>query len=104
MNDNQVELLFTDGTKKIVDSASNYSGNYARRTGQQVFYVTERAVFRLGDSGLILTEIAPGVDLEKDILSQMDFIPEISSELKEMDARIFVDQPLGGCGQKKEDN
>ena len=54
-----------------------------------MLYVTERAVFELKDGKMVLTEIAPGIDLEKDILANMDFAPEISPDLKEMDADIF---------------
>ena len=53
------------------------------------------AVFSLNEKGVTLIEIAPGINLEKDILSQMDFIPVISEELASMDARIFVDTPMG---------
>ena len=63
--------------------------------GQNVLYVTERAVFRLTEKGLMLTEIAPGVDLEKDILQQMGFKPLIAEDLKLMDERIFRDEPMG---------
>ena len=66
-----------------------FSGHYARRKGQRVLYVTERAVFSLGEHGLVLEEIAPGIDLEKDILSLMDFQPTISSNLKKMDSSLF---------------
>ena len=52
-------------------------------------YITERAVFKLTEAGLELIEIAPGIDLEKDILGQMDFKPVISPDLKLMDAGLF---------------
>ena len=72
-----------------------FSGAYAARTGKRVLVVTERAVFRLTAEGLELIEIAPGVDLDRDILAHMEFAPRISPELKEMDARLFLDAPMG---------
>jgi propionate CoA-transferase len=57
-----------------------------------VLYITERAVFKLTKDGVTLEEIAPWVDLQKDILDQMNFKPIISSELKIMDERIFKDK------------
>jgi propionate CoA-transferase len=66
-----------------------FSGTYAHRRGQPVLYVTERAVFGLGPDGLELREIAPGIELERDILAQMDFRPAISPNLKLMDAALF---------------
>lgn len=72
-----------------------FSGKYAREHGQKVTYVSERCVFRLTENGLMLTEIAPGVDLQKDILDKMEFTPIISPDLKLMDERIFRDQPMG---------
>ena len=57
-------------------------------------YITERAVFQLTEKGLRLTEIAPGVDLEEDILAQMDFRPEIAEDLIEMDHRLFRKGPM----------
>ena len=66
-----------------------FSGKYAREAGMNVSYVTERCVFALRPEGLTLTEIAPGVDLDRDILAQMDFKPIISRELKPMPAAIF---------------
>lgn len=87
-----------DGTRKKfrkrVESIT-FSGKYAIESGQEVLYITERAVFRLTDQGLMLTEIAPGVDLEKDILAQMEFAPIIAPTLKEMDARIFRPEKMG---------
>lgn len=66
-----------------------FNGKLASKYKQKVIFVTERAVFTLGEDGLALTEIAPGIDLEKDILSKMDFVPIISNELKMMDASIY---------------
>lgn len=72
-----------------------YNGRVAAQRGQEAIYITERAVFRLSPEGLVLTEIAPGLDLEKDILSQMEFRPIISPELKEMDIRLFREESMG---------
>ena len=72
-----------------------FSGNYAVRTDKRILAITERAVFRLTEQGLELIEIAPGVDLERDILAHMEFTPIISPDLKEMDPRIFRDGPMG---------
>jgi propionate CoA-transferase len=83
-------------TRKFVEEVEHrtYSGEYAARHGQEALFVTERCVFRLalvdGVSGLELIEIAPGVDLERDILAFMDFKPAISATLKLMDARLFA--------------
>ena len=57
--------------------------------------MTERCVFELGDEGIVLTEIAPGCDLQTDILEQMAFEPLVAENLREMDARIFADQVMG---------
>ena len=72
-----------------------FSGKYSIEHGQQVVVATERAVFRLTRDGLMLTEIAPGFNLEKDILENMEFRPVISPDLKEMDPRIFQEGPMG---------
>ncbi|HIY73850.1 MAG TPA: malonate decarboxylase subunit alpha [Candidatus Intestinimonas merdavium] len=75
-----------------------FSGDMAVQNGQQVIYITERCVFRLKPDGLHLTEIATGIDLQRDILDQMEFEPVI--EYKDgavplMDLRIFQDAPMG---------
>ena len=72
-----------------------FSGKQARFQNQQVLYVTERAVFRLQEKELELMEIAPGIDLQKDILDQMDFLTIIPENLKTMDASIFMDDQNG---------
>lgn len=73
-----------------------FSGPYAAASGRPILYVTERAVFRLGGDGLELIEVAPGVDLERDVLAHMDFapiIPEGGPAL--MDERIFLPESMG---------
>ena len=71
-----------------------FSGAYAAATKQPVLFVTERAVFELQDGRVTLIEIAPGINLEKDILAHMEFMPRISPNLKPMLAGIF--QPKWG--------
>lgn len=72
-----------------------YSGTYGIKRGQQVYFITERAVFKLAEKGVELVEVAPGIDLEKDILAKMEFEPNISPNLKEMDRELFMEKPLG---------
>ena len=88
----------SDGTSaKFVQEVEHrtFSGERARQRGQRVLYVTERCVFRLAEAGgLELIEIAPGVDLARDILARMDFTPAISPDLKLMDAGLFDDAAM----------
>lgn len=72
-----------------------FSGIYARKVKQPVRYLTERAVFELQEDGLHLIEIAPGINLQTQILDLMDFKPIISEEPKLMDARLFLEEPMG---------
>lgn len=72
----------------------SYNGSFAQERGQEALYITERAVFRRGEKGLELIEIAPGIDLDRDILAYMDFLPEIAKDLKLMDDRLFQDRPM----------
>ena len=90
-------ILDKEGSgKKYVHEVEHrtFSGEQAIKAKQEVLYVTERCVFKLDERGVSLIEIAPGIDLEKDILSQMNFAPLISNDLALMDARIFVDAPM----------
>ncbi len=72
-----------------------FSGPYASAKGQTVLYITERCVFTLTGMGLELTEIAPGIDLEGDILRHMAFRPIINRPPRLMDSRIFNPAPMG---------
>lgn len=78
---------------KFVEQVT-FSGKYAQKREQPVIYVTERCVFQLKKEGLELIEVAPGIDIERDILAHMDFKP-IVKEPVPMDKRIFVDEPMG---------
>jgi propionate CoA-transferase len=93
----RLKILKEGLIKKFVKNVEQitFSGEYAKKLGQEVMYVTERAVFRLGKDGLVLEEIAPGVDLKRDVLGQMEFSPTVSSNLKLMDERIFRKERLG---------
>ena len=66
-----------------------YNASMGRDRGQLALFVTERAVFRVGPNGLELIEIAPGLDAERDVISNMGFRPAVAPDLKPMDARIF---------------
>ncbi len=101
-----LEIGIEDGAVRIVQEGKHrkfiaevehrtFSGEYAAEKGQRVLYVTERAVFELADGGLTLTEIAPGVDLESEVLAQMDFAPRVATHLRDMDPRIFRASPMG---------
>jgi propionate CoA-transferase len=83
--------------KKFVQAVEHvtFSGAYAVSKRQPVLYVTERCVFQLTAVGMELVEVAPGVDIDKDILQQMDFEPVISGSPGLMDARIFRPEPMG---------
>jgi len=85
------------GPHKFVQEVEHrtFSGAYAVARGQNVLYVTERCVFRLTPEGLELAEVAPGIDIERDILAKMDFAPVIRGTPRLMDAAIFADGPMG---------
>jgi propionate CoA-transferase len=72
-----------------------YSARMGRERRQSTLFVTERAVFRVGTDGLELIEVAPGIDVERDVISQMGFRPHIARDLRTMDARIFDPAPMG---------
>jgi acyl CoA:acetate/3-ketoacid CoA transferase len=81
------------GVRKLVKKVEQitYSGSQALKRGHQAVFVTERAVFRLTEQGIVLAEVAPGVDIRRDILDRMDFAPLIPREPLLMDSAIFRD-------------
>ena len=96
ISNNRINILRDGSTSKFVENVFKvvFSGHQAIKYGQEVLYVTERAVFRLGENGMILEEIAPGIDPDKDIYSKMNFVPAEMS-VKVMDERIFNDGKMG---------
>ncbi|MCA9429680.1 MAG: acyl CoA:acetate/3-ketoacid CoA transferase [Candidatus Omnitrophica bacterium] len=68
-----------------------FSGKQARESGRPILYVTERCVFELVEEGLLLREVAPGIDIERDILGRMEFRPTLPDEIKTMDSRIYLE-------------
>jgi propionate CoA-transferase len=91
--DGKLAILDECTTRKFAESVEHvtFSGAYAAARGQPVLYVTERCVFTLGANGLELIEVAPGIDIERDILPLMDFKPVIPRDPALMDERIFRD-------------
>ncbi len=73
----------------------SFNGRLARESGQHVRYITDRAVFVLEDDGLVLTEVAPGVDVERDVLGRMGFRPRVATDLCTMDPRLYAAGPMG---------
>jgi len=100
-----LELAVEDGRVRIIKEGkfpkfverigqTTFSADYAQRWQQDVLYVTERCVFRLGASGLTLTEVAPGIEVERDILARLPFKPAIDGP-HEMDPAIFRPATMG---------
>ena len=97
IRDGELHIIEDGSSMKFVKQVEQitFSGEYAVRSGREILYVTERAVFRLSEKGMELIEIAPGIDLERDILEKMEFKPIISENLRKMDPSIFIDRPMG---------
>ncbi|WP_066923015.1 acyl CoA:acetate/3-ketoacid CoA transferase [Murdochiella massiliensis] len=91
VSDHKLNILQEGQINKFVEMVDQitFSGKYANQIEQPVLYVTERAVFRLLNGKMVLTEVAPGIELEKDILNKMQFRPEIAKDLKQMEESIF---------------
>lgn len=92
VGDGKLAIVQEGNIKKFLKNVEQitFAGKYVKST-QEVLYVTERCVFKLIDGKMTLIEIAPGMDLEKDILAHMDFVPAIAADLKKMDPQLFCD-------------
>lgn len=103
--DGKLTILNEGRNKKFVQAVNQitFNGGYATKSGQEVLFVTERAVFKLIDGKLVLTEIAPGVNLAEDVLAQMDFEVAIAADMKEMPRALFKEE-WGGLAKIMEDN
>jgi propionate CoA-transferase len=95
--DGAVRIISDGASPKFVAQVEqiSFSAEYARRAGQPVTYVTERAVFELAEDGPVLVELAPGIDLERDVLAHMGFAPRISPQLRVIDREIFRAESFG---------
>jgi acyl CoA:acetate/3-ketoacid CoA transferase len=89
--DGQMRVLQQGSIKKLLPQVEQitFSGSEALKRGQTVLFLTERASFRLTAQGVELFEIAPGIDLQHDVLDQMDFVPRLSPTLAVMPADLF---------------
>jgi propionate CoA-transferase len=94
--DGKVRIMKEGKFFKFIDRVGQitFSAQYAVQRKQDVLYITERCVFKLSDAGLELTEVAPGIDIERDILNKMPFAPRVADPV-EMDPSIFRPEPMG---------
>jgi propionate CoA-transferase len=97
IKDGRLHIEDNGAAKKFVRRVRQitFNGTEAYRRRQTVYYITERCVFRLTSRGLELLEIAPGVDLDRDILANMEFRPQMADDVGEMDPMIFRDALMG---------
>lgn len=96
VQDGRLQILQEGRHKKFLRKVDQITlnGQSALAKGQEVFYVTERAVFRLMEEGITLVEVAPGIDICKDILPNMEFRINVPEKVKTMDSRIFMPEPM----------
>lgn len=97
VQDGKLQIVQDGRIPKFVDSVFRivFSGKQAIKYGKEILYITERAVFRLTEQGVVLEEVAPGVDVDKDIIAKMGFMPIIKSPPREMDQRLFKTGKMG---------
>ncbi len=94
---NNVNIIQDGTVPKFVDKVFKvvFSAKQAIKFRKEILYVTERAVFRLTNEGLVLEEIAPGLELDKDVLSKMQFRPVVKSSVSAMDEKLFREGKMG---------
>lgn len=97
LQDKAIKIVREGRHHKFIERVEQitFSGLTAQKRKQKVLFITERAVMELGEQGLVLTEIAPGIDLKKDILNRMGFTPIIQEPLKQMESKIFRKELMG---------
>jgi propionate CoA-transferase len=95
VGEGRLAILQEGRSQKLIEAVEQvtFSGRLAAESGQPVLFVTERCVFRLAESGLELVEVAPGIDIEKDILARMAFRPIVGAP-KLMNDRLFRREPM----------
>jgi acyl CoA:acetate/3-ketoacid CoA transferase len=97
LDNSRLQILKEGKNRKFVPEVEHvtFSGRRAKEIGQKVIYVTERCVLRLGNNGLEVFEIAPGIDLQRDVLEQTNTPLRVAKDLKIMEERLFRPEPLG---------
>jgi propionate CoA-transferase len=97
ITDHGINVTYPGKFKKFIHQVEqvSFSGKYALERGQQIYYITERAVFQLTKEGIMLTEIAPGVDLQKDVLDMMEFEPIVPKTVKRISTEVYRPGLLG---------
>jgi acyl CoA:acetate/3-ketoacid CoA transferase len=97
VEDGKVQVVKEGKVKKLVPEVEHvsFSGRRAQAQGQEITYVTERCVLNLAKDGVTVTEIAPGIDLQKDVLAQAGFALKVAGNLRTMPAALFKAEKLG---------
>lgn len=97
VGDGKLAIMQEGKGRKFVETVEHvtFSGEMAQRRGQRITYITERCVIDLVDDGLVVREIAPGIDLKRDVLDLADFPLRADANLTLMDEALFRDAPMG---------
>jgi acyl CoA:acetate/3-ketoacid CoA transferase len=97
VGDGKLAIMQEGKGRKFVEAVEHvtFSGEMAQRRGQRITYITERCVIDLVDDGLVVREIAPGIDLKRDVLDLADFPLRADANLTLMDEALFHDAPMG---------